>query len=406
MENSDIIIMEEVMNFSDVINYFELNTFAINNGKGGMNQEIAISGKVRKNSLLVFLFFTVPFVVWDIMSVIGSGNITLLPLILDICAYCFVFLEHIILFYVLKKRTKIDFYQRQLPSNLKPAHVRMLMNDGLIDKVSVGTTLMDLIDKGYLKIKEHEQDNDFFKYNDEAVLIKTNKDTIGLLKYEEFLIDWFINVCGDGSKVTKKELHDRLDDLDSVTSNDRYNEFKAYVIISYPFYKLYKNHLKIHKYKSFLAIGLILFTAFVMPIFSFLFSFISIAALPIIAFGLLCFNNPAYTLNDSGSIEFNNWMALKKFLHEFTIIKERNAEMISLWSFYLTYSVALEENKIAKDEIIDFFGINIHAGNDANSSYNESYAFGKKLSDNEKEKIEQVIREEKTKYNFKSIFIE
>ena len=405
------------MNFYDVIKYFELHSFAINNGKGGMNQEILISGKVRKSSITLFFFITGLFVIFDIMSIPFSGlefnffdmdhvtyHVSLLPLILDICAYAFVFIEHKILFFRLEKKTKIDFYQRQLPSNLKPAHVRMLMNDGLIDKVSIGITLMDLIDNGYLKIKEHEQDNDFFKYNDEAILVKTNKDISDLLKYESFLIDWFINVCGDGSKVTKKELHDRLDDLDSVTSNDRYNDFKSYVIISFPFYKLYKRHLKEHKYKSFIALICIL-SIILIPFFSFFFSF-SVAALPIIGFGLLFFNNPAYTLNDNGSIELNNWLALKKFLHEFTIIKERNAEMLVLWSYYLTYSVALEENKIAKDEIVDFFGTNIHVGNDAYSSNSNAKYQQMKLSGTKRAKIEQFIEEEKTKYNFKSNFTE
>lgn len=405
------------MKFYDVLKYFELQSFAVNNGKGGMNQEVLISGKIRKSSLMLFFFLTGLFVFFDIMSLPFSGmgigffdmdsvvyHVSLLPLILDICAYVFVFIEHKILFARLEKKTKIDFYQRQLPSNLKPAHVRMLMNDGLIDKVSVGATLMDLIDKGYLKIKEHEEDTDFFKYNDEAVLIKTNKDTGDLLKYEEFLIDWFINVCGDGNKVTKKELHDRLDDLDSVTSNDRYNDFKSYVIISYPFYKLYKRHLKAYRYKSFIAFICVL-SVVIIPFFSFFFS-LGVATLPIIGFGLLFFNNPAYTLNDNGSIESNNWMALKKFLHEFTIIKERNAEMLALWSYYLTYSIVLEENKIAKDEIVDFFGTNIHVGNDAYSSNSNAKYQQMKLSDAKRKKIEQTIEEEKTKYDFKSIFTE
>lgn len=390
------------MSFYDVIKYFELQSFAIDNGKGGMNQEILISGKVRKNSLLIFFFFTGMFVIADIaLATQNAALFPLLPVILDICAYIFVFVEHKILFARLEKKTKIDFYQRQLPSNLKPAHVRMLMNDGLIDKVSIATTLMDLIDKGYLIIKEHEDDTDFFKYNDEAILAKTNKDTSDLLKYESFLIDWFINVCGDGSKVTKKELHDRLADIDATTSNERYTQFKAYVIVSYPFYKLYKSHLAAHTYKSCLALFLILFTVSVVPFFSILFS-LSIAALPIIGFGLLLFNNPAYTLNDNGSIELNNWMALKKFLHEFTVIKERNAEMIALWSFYLTYSVALDENNIATNEIVDFFGTNIHIGKDI--SARDKRRIYMKLSDIKRAKIEQVIEDEKTKYDFKSIF--
>ncbi len=408
------------MNFSDVINYFELQSFSINNSKGGMNQEFLILGKVRKSSVTVFFAFTVLFVVWDMMSIfsnyfyssLGSSfymhtvdyHLSFLPLVLDLFAYLLVFWEHKLLFARLEKNKKIDFYQRQLPSNLKPAHVRMLMNDGLIDRISVGTTLMDLIDKGYLKIKEYEQDKDFFKSNDKAVLIKTNKDTKNLLKYEVFLIDWFINVCGDGNKVTKKELYDRLYDIDTTTtSNDRYNEFKSYVIVSYPFYKLYKNRLKSSKYKSFIAIIMII-AGFVAPFLSFFPLFVSAGFWAILGFGIIFFNNPSYTLNANGSIEINNWKALKKFLNEFTIIKERNVEMIELWSFYSTYSVALDENNIAKNEIINFFGENICVGNDAYLSNNKNNSNVMNLSNDKRKQIKQVVEEEKIKYSFKSFF--
>lgn len=388
------------MNIYDVIKYFNLQSFSTYNGNGGMNNEIVISGKFRKKYFLVFLFLTGCFVLFDIM------NMVLFPLIIDFFAYFLVFIEHIILFIRLEKKVKIDFYHRQLPSNLKPAHVRMLMNDGLIDEISIATTLMDLIDKGYLKIEAHENDMDFFKYSDDIILTKTDKNTDDLLKYEVFLIDWFINICGDGRKVTKKELHDRLNDMSSLTSNERYNNFKAYVIISYPFYKFYKRHcLKIHKFKSYLAVCLILFTCVIAPFLSFN-SAISIAALPIIGFGILFFNNPIFTLNSSGFTEKNNWTSLKKFFTDFTKINEKRADMIVLWSYYLTYSVALDENVIAKDEIVNFFGTNIHVGNDAYSSSdsNSENDIRISLSDATIKMIEQVIEEEKVKYNYKSIF--
>lgn len=105
------------------------------------------------------------------------------------------------------KPININIYQRDLPSNLRPAHVRLLLNDGLIDEKSLVSTIVDLIDKGYLEIrrgeKEVEDKTDLFR-NREIILYKTSKSTDGLLRYEKFIIDWFIEKYGDGKQVSSR----------------------------------------------------------------------------------------------------------------------------------------------------------------------------------------------------------
>ena len=105
------------------------------------------------------------------------------------------------------KPININIYQRDLPSNLRPAHVRLLLNDGLIDEKSLVSTIVDLIDKGYLEIrrgeKEVEDKTDLFR-NREIILYKTSKSTDELLRYEKFIIDWFIEKYGDGKQVSSR----------------------------------------------------------------------------------------------------------------------------------------------------------------------------------------------------------
>ena len=105
------------------------------------------------------------------------------------------------------KPININIYQRDLPSNLRPAHVRLLLNDGLIDEKSLVSTIVDLIDKGYFEIrrgeKEVEDKTDLFR-NREIILYKTSKSTDGLLRYEKFIIDWFIEKYGDGKQVSSR----------------------------------------------------------------------------------------------------------------------------------------------------------------------------------------------------------
>lgn len=105
------------------------------------------------------------------------------------------------------KPINVNLYQRDLPSNLRPAHVRLLLNDGLVDEKSLVSTIVDLIDKGYLEIrrgeKEVEDKTDLFR-NREIILYKTSKSTDGLLRYEKFIIDWFIEKYGDGKQVSSR----------------------------------------------------------------------------------------------------------------------------------------------------------------------------------------------------------
>ena len=105
------------------------------------------------------------------------------------------------------KPINVNLYQRDLPSNLRPAHVRLLLNDGLVDEKSLVSTIVDLIDKGYLEIrrgeKEVEDKTDLFR-NREIILYKTSKSTDELLRYEKFIIDWFIEKYGDGKQVSSR----------------------------------------------------------------------------------------------------------------------------------------------------------------------------------------------------------
>lgn len=111
------------------------------------------------------------------------------------------------------KPQNIDIYQRELPSKLRPAHVRLLLNDGLIDEISLSATILDLIDKGYLDIEREKthivSKEDIFKKNN-IKLIKTGKAEDNLFEYEKFLISWIIDKYGNGKEVSMEKIHENL----------------------------------------------------------------------------------------------------------------------------------------------------------------------------------------------------
>lgn len=249
----------------------------------------------------------------------------------------------------------VNLYQRDLPSNLKPAHVRMLLHDGLVDEKSLAATILDLIDRGFLDIrredKKIEDKIDLFR-NREIIISKTNKDTKKLLRYEKFIIDWFIEKYGDGKEVTSGIVMEKLHK--NIYKEQPCNLFECWqglVFLSFPLKKFYKTtsvgNLRFI-YLLFTILGFI-------PMIPLVCEFLGIYGL-----GCLLFASPLCVLNDEGIEEKDKWLDLKRYLDDFSNIEKNTIEMVKIWQFYLTYSISLDIESISSKEIEAFFGDNIY----------------------------------------------
>lgn len=141
------------------------------------------------------------------------------------------------------KPLNLNIYQREKPSNLRPAHVRLLLNDGLVDSISLSATLLDLIDRGYLAIKKHgDVKENIFKDKD-IILRRTEKKMDNLLKFEKFIIEWFIDKYGDGKEITMKEIQNRLkSNSDEESPSELFENWIGLVFLSFPLKKFYKEY--------------------------------------------------------------------------------------------------------------------------------------------------------------------
>ena len=392
------------IDFKSVVYYFKFQSYYISNGKGGMNSEIQISGKIRKGNIEIFVLMLL-FLVFLYSVGYKSIETTIIVSAIALISTAIIFLIHKIMFKTIEEKSDNEkIYERNLPSSLRPAHVRLLLNDGLIDEISIASTIIDLIDKGYLQIDSKETIEKLFRKDVNMTISKTGKDMSDLLEYEKFLINWFINECGDGVSVSSSRLHEMLNDREGTTSNDRYNNFKALVITSFPLEAFYTKHDSGTK-KGIISLILIIIGMFAFKISPYL------IFLPIIGYGMLLFLNPSYTLNKNGVEEIKSWHLFKKFLKDNSIISEKTSEMVETWNYYLTYSIVMDINQTAKNEIIDFFGKNIHVGNDAHVDENENHNMAKnnnmtlemmmrKQAENN-ENIIRVINEDRKKYVYK-----
>ncbi len=298
------------------------------------------------------------------------------------------------------KPHNLNIYQREKPSNLRPAHVRMLLNDGLVDRVSLVATIMDLVDRGYLETERSEAERLNFE---NFMLIRTEKDDSDLLKYEKFLMDWFFEKYAKNSVITMKNLNAFLNkNMMEETTVMLFEEWVALVNLSYPVKQLYKecikeNLIKTIIYVIFAVIDIMIISGEVqIP------GVLGIICIYCIGAGL--FTTPKYMLNQVGTEERDAWLDLKKYLNDFSNMKEKTIENIELWGFYLTYAIALDIYTVTQYEFLKF--INWYWPDRLSIAKNDNEfkimkQFDANVSD---EIINKEIENEMKIYNFKTFY--
>lgn len=129
--------------------------------------DVTISSKNLKRIFPLYLLFsgvmTLLLVAVNLKEDLSNiKNFLLVAAIVFIICTTYGLIKYLILFKAKEpKPTNINLYNRELPAKLTPAHVRILLNDGLIDKETIAATILDLIDRGYLKIETEERENIF-----------------------------------------------------------------------------------------------------------------------------------------------------------------------------------------------------------------------------------------------------
>lgn len=358
--------------------------------------QINISGRITKRNFLVWVIVSIIFIIFDVGRFRNSIILTIIFVTISIAVMVATIIKSLYVYKKLEhKPINLNLYQRQLPSNLRPAHVRMLLNDGLIDEISLISTIVDLIDKNYLELIRENTDK--LSREEKFILKTTNKHTDELLEYEKFLIKWFIEKYGDGSKVHQDEIKKSFEtNMYGERPCDLFEYFQALVLISFPLKKYYKRICD--NKKRFVYVGLILG--------GFVFFNILGASLLIYALGCLLFASPFYVLNDEGIEQKDSWLDFKRNLIDFSNIKDKTTEMVKVWSFYLTYSIVLDIDSISSNQMRETINDNVY---NSFQSSNENWAYDT-TNDNEIriieningiESIDRKIIEESRIYNLK-----
>ena len=259
------------------------------------------------------------------------------------------------------KPININMYNRDLPEAITPAHARLLVYDGKVDEMTLASTIMDLIDRGYLKIETIMNKEDIF--TKDIFILRTNKNQDELFEYEKYLINWFF----DSERKSSVDIHKLLIN-DNTNPCEKFSIFQGLLLLSFPFDRYYRKKYNMNKLEI-ISVILIFVSFFIFSISMFVNSYLCFLWEFIFLFGFsnIIFKDSVYSINQKGAEVRDKFLDLKRFLIEFSKINEKTSEMISLWDFYLSYSIALGIEGIANEEISNFFGNNIYNLNNINN---------------------------------------
>ena len=281
------------------------------------------------------------------------------------------------------REPKTDYqavYEHEPPTNDPPAFVNALMESmskdvGNINEQAFQATIMDLINRGKLGV-DSKDDTEFTK-----TTFLTVKSVEGIERFERELINILKTYELDG-RISFSYMQDCLRSEDQARSfQDRYNNWcenfkNDYLpddVLSEYFDKTGADYLLYSGIGAFI-LGIILVG------FSFLFDFKGDFITLIIGvimgiIGVASFAVPSgvpgkYTLK--GKLYAERWSKFKKFLEDYSLIKEHPPESIAIWNKYLVYATALG----VADKVYKAMKMNVYDGlNDSSYTTNDLFMF-------------------------------
>ena len=271
-------------------------------------------------------------------------------------------------------------YEHEPPTKDPPAFVNALMESmskdvGDINEQAFQATIMDLINRGKLGVGS-EEDTEFTK-----TTFLTVKNTDGLERFERALIGILQTFELDG-RISFSYMQDCLRSESQARSfQSNYNSWCQNFKNDYLPDEVLKEYFDNTgaDYLSYSGIGAIALGV-ILVVFSFLFDFngdfiTTIIGILMGVIGIGSFLIPSgipgrYTLK--GKLYAEKWNKFKKFLEDYSLIKEHPPESIAIWNEYLVYATALG----VADKVYKAMKMHVYGGlNDTSYTSNDLFMF-------------------------------
>lgn len=240
-----------------------------------------------------------------------------------------------------RKSSFQEQYFRELPEKYGPATVEYLMN-GTITELSLSATLLDLIRKGKVKLKENQADKrvDYILSPGELNPNQTLSDD------ELFVFDWLITNVGKGelSLYHLQQISNHLDQSEEFMKH--YNSWKSLVTAKAKEEGFFEQVFVIRLMGFLLALlgfGLYFLAS------PFGFSLIALQFVLALSIFIIIYMILFSKKTVKGIEHYTKWKAFKQFLMDFGRFDEKVLPEIILWEHFLVYATVFGiAEKVAK----------------------------------------------------------
>jgi uncharacterized membrane protein len=258
------------------------------------------------------------------------------------------------------REPKIDYkaeYERDIPTNDPPAIVNAICGPGFSKKVGepdmdgFKATIMDLIDRKYLILENQPSDKeDFGESGSLYFKINHEMDLTSLKTFETHIMN-FLKQFEENGIISLDEISNDLSDRETAKSfRDTYNSWKDNIKSTFLndnelnkyFNRKGDSYIKIYGVLSIIAAVVVFFVTLSDTLPAASIAFIMSMFLGLVAIvSLILPQKIAGQWTTYGEEYDAKWHNFKKYINDFSLIKEYPPESIVVWNKYLVYATAL-----------------------------------------------------------------
>lgn len=266
----------------------------------------------------------------------------------------------LIIYYIYGREPKIEYraeYERDIPTDDPPAVVNAICGPGFSKKIGepdmdgFKATIMDLIDRKYLIFYSDQSNQEDVGLSGEmSFTVNPDKDTSELKSFEKDVIN-FLKGYEEGGTISLDYISSDLSNSTSAQSfkttfeswkNIIKREFLGDEVLKNIFNKKGDNYLKIFAVGAIILAALVFFFTIADPLPAASLALVSSIILGIVA--IISFILPqkiAGQWTTYGEEYDAKWHNFKKYIQDFSLIKEYPPESVVIWNKYLVYATAL-----------------------------------------------------------------
>jgi uncharacterized membrane protein len=234
-------------------------------------------------------------------------------------------------------------YFRELPYEYSPAVMAVLWNFGKVTPKEITATLMDLVRRKVfqLKVENTEKHGILGSKSEESYIFsKLEANTVELNQHEKFLVDWLINDIGNGTEINLDELKNYTKTVKNAASfKESYDAWIALVNLEADKYKFFDKStvsgIVLGIISGIFGIGFGVFTLIVHG------NILGFALLLFTSIALIIYSVMVKRRTKTGVEHFSKWKAFRKYLTDFSMLKEAEVPAIILWEHFLVYAISL-----------------------------------------------------------------